>query len=133
MMPTTRLSEVTLPMTDLAIPLLPSRSLERTLAFYHRLGFEGEIVSPANDYAILHRGSLEVHFFLHPTLIPTESAFGCYFRVQDAEAIFEAFSAVGLPHTGIPRITPIEDKPWGMREFALLDEDGSLLRIGQER
>jgi uncharacterized glyoxalase superfamily protein PhnB len=25
---------------------------------------------------------------------------------------------------------PPEDKPWGMREFAVVDPDGSLLRIG---
>lgn len=118
-------------LTDLAIPQLPSRSLERTLAFYHRLGFEGEIVAPT--YAIVERGSLELHFFLHPTLIPAESAFGCYFRVQDVEAIFKAFSAAELPNSGIPRITPLVDQPWGMREFALIDEEGSLIRIGQER
>jgi catechol 2,3-dioxygenase-like lactoylglutathione lyase family enzyme len=117
--------------TDLAIPQLPSRSLERTLAFYRRLGFEGEIVAPT--YAIAERGSLELHFFLHPTLIPAESSFGCYLRVQDVAALFEAFSAAGLPDSGIPRITPLVDQPWGMREFALIDEEGSLLRIGQER
>ena len=118
-------------MTDLAIPQLPSRSLERTLAFYQRLGFEGEIVAPT--YAIVSRGSLELHFFLHPTLIPAESSFGCYFRVQDVEAIFEAFSALGLPDSGMPRITPLRDQPWGLREFALIDEEDSLIRIGQKR
>ena len=25
----------------------------------------------------------------------------------------------------------VEDKPWGLREFALIDLDGNLLRIGQ--
>jgi hypothetical protein len=25
----------------------------------------------------------------------------------------------------------IEDKPWGLREFAVIDPDGNLLRIGQ--
>jgi hypothetical protein len=25
----------------------------------------------------------------------------------------------------------LEDKPWGLREFALIDLDGNLLRIGQ--
>jgi hypothetical protein len=25
----------------------------------------------------------------------------------------------------------LEDKPWGLREFAILDPDGNLLRIGQ--
>ena len=117
---------------DIAIPQLPSRSLERTLAFYRRLGFEGEIAAPTQDYAIVDRGSLELHFFLHDSLVPEESAFGCYVRVQDVETIFQAFAAVGLPSSGIPRITGLEYRPWGMREFAIIDEDGSLIRIGQE-
>ena len=25
----------------------------------------------------------------------------------------------------------LEDKPWGLREFAIVDADGNLLRIGQ--
>jgi hypothetical protein len=25
----------------------------------------------------------------------------------------------------------LEDKPWGLREFAIVDPDGNLLRIGQ--
>jgi hypothetical protein len=25
----------------------------------------------------------------------------------------------------------LEDKPWGLREFAVVDPDGNLLRIGQ--
>ena len=121
-----------MPKRDIAIPQLPSRSIERTLAFYHKLGFEGEIVSPAGDYAIACRGSLEIHFFLHRSLVPEESSFGCYFRVVDVDAVFESFSAAGLPHRGIPRISGPENKPWGMREFAVIDEDGSLIRVGEE-
>ena len=116
---------------DIAIPQLPARSMERTAAFYHGLGFDFEVVSPAGDYAIAERGSLEVHFFLHESLVPSESSFGCYFRVGDVAALYSAFSAAGLPGYGIPRITPLENKPWGMREFAVIDEDGSLIRIGQ--
>jgi catechol 2,3-dioxygenase-like lactoylglutathione lyase family enzyme len=26
----------------------------------------------------------------------------------------------------------VEDKPWGMRELALVDPDGNLIRAGQE-
>jgi len=25
----------------------------------------------------------------------------------------------------------LEDKPWGLREFAVIDPDGNLIRIGQ--
>lgn len=115
---------------DLAIPILPSRSLEQTLAFYGRLGFEGEIVGEA--YAIFTRGPLELHFFLHTGLTPADSFAGCYLRVADVDSLYAAMCAVGLPARGIPRIDRLEDKPWGMREFAVIDEDGNLLRVGQE-
>lgn len=105
--------------------------MQATLAFYRRLGFDGEIVSPADDYAIADRGTLELHFFLHPTLQPQASAFGAYLRVLDVDTLFREYAALGLPREGIPRITPLVDQPWGMREFAIIDENGSLIRIGQ--
>jgi hypothetical protein len=117
---------------DIAIPILPSRSLRETLAFYGRLGFDGEIMGAADDYAILTRGALELHFFSHPTLRPEESWAGCYLRVRDVDGIYQAFSAAALPRQGIPRMDALENKPWSMREFAVIDEDGNLMRIGQE-
>jgi catechol 2,3-dioxygenase-like lactoylglutathione lyase family enzyme len=117
--------------TDLAIPILPSKSLPSTLAFYGRLGFEGEILGEGDAYAILTRGDLEVHFFLHTELVPAESWVGCYLRVADVEPLYKACLAAGLPLRGIPRMDAIENKPWGMREFAIVDEDGTLLRVGQ--
>ena len=118
--------------TDIAIPILPSRSLSKTLEFFGRLGFDGKILGAANDYAILTRGDLELHFFLHTELRPAESFAGCYVRVADVESLYQAFSLAELPRRGIPRMDRIESKPWGMREFAIVDEDGNLLRVGQE-
>jgi len=117
--------------SDIAIPLLPSRSISRTVEFYSSLGFDGGAHPADPGYAILRRGSVELHFFSHPELVPAQSAFGCYIRVGDVEAIYRAFLAAGLPTKGIPRIDPLESKPWGLREFAVVDPDGNLLRIGQ--
>lgn len=116
---------------DLAIPTLPSRSVTDTVAFYQQFGFDGKLRGVGNSYAILTRGTLEFHFFTHRDLRPAESCAGCYFRVVDADSAYEVFRAAGLPEKGIPRLDPIEDKPWGMREFALVDRDGNLIRIGQ--
>lgn len=115
---------------DIAIPILPSRSLEMTLKFFSRLGFEGEI-HPHGAYAILRRGTVELHFFHHPAVVPEESASMCYIRVQNAVGFYKALERAGLPGRGIPRMDELEAKPWGMREFAVVDEDGNLLRIGE--
>jgi len=116
---------------DLAIPTLPSRSIDATVEFYHRLGFQGGAHEFNRDYAILRRGSIEIHFFKHSELVPADSFSGCYLRVLDVETLYQAFVVVGLPRAGIPRIDVIENKPWGLREFAIVVPDGNLLRIGQ--
>jgi catechol 2,3-dioxygenase-like lactoylglutathione lyase family enzyme len=116
--------------SDLAIPILPSRSVNETLTFYRRLGFVGKLHSHG-DYAIVTRGTLELHFFTHRELRPAESSAMCYLRVLDVASIYREIALAELPRTGIPRQDALEDKPWGMREFALVDPDGNLLRIGQ--
>jgi catechol 2,3-dioxygenase-like lactoylglutathione lyase family enzyme len=115
---------------DLAIPVLPSRSLPAALEFYRRLGFAGEI-HPHGNYAILKRGTVELHLFHHPELQPARSDAGCYLRVADAVKLHREWAVAGLPPRGIPRQEPLADKPWGMREFAIVDADGNLLRVGQ--
>ena len=116
---------------DLAIPTLPSRSIGATTDFYRRLGFEGGAHEFNPEYGIFTRGSIELHFFTHRELVPAHSSAGCYIRVLDVRALHEACSASGLADVGIPRVTRLEDKPWGLREFAVVDPDGNLLRIGQ--
>ena len=116
---------------DLAIPTLPCRSVSATVAFYKRLGFEGGANEFNHEYAILRRGAVELHFFTHAELVPAESSAGCYIRVLDVESIYRSFSSSQLPRAGIPRMDTLEDRPWGLREFSVVDRDGNLLRIGQ--
>ncbi len=116
---------------DLAIPILPSRSVVDTVAFFRRLGFEGGPHEMDRGYAILRRGTVELHFFTHGELVPAESSSGCYIRVMDVENFYRSCLPSQLPRTGIPRMDSLEDKPWGLREFAIVDPDGNLIRIGQ--
>jgi catechol 2,3-dioxygenase-like lactoylglutathione lyase family enzyme len=116
---------------DLAIPILPSRSVSATTEFYRRLGFEGGPHEFDSRYAILRRGSVELHFFTHPELVPDESFAGCYIRVMDVESFHRSCQPNQLPSRGIPRMEALENKPWGLREFAIVDLDGNLVRIGQ--
>ncbi|KAB7763189.1 bleomycin resistance protein [Xanthomonas maliensis] len=116
---------------DQAIPTLPSRAIAQTVAFYRRLGFAGDAHPHDPGYAILTRGEVELHFFAHPELDPATCYAGCYLRVADVAPLYAAMSQAGLPTHGIPRCDPLADKPWGMREFAIVDDSGNLLRIGQ--
>jgi catechol 2,3-dioxygenase-like lactoylglutathione lyase family enzyme len=116
---------------DLAIPTLPCRSISATVAFYRSLGFEGGAHQFNSQYAVLRRGAVELHFFIQKELLPAESSAGCYIRVLDVESMYRTFLSSQLPRTGIPRMDALEEKPWGLREFAVVDPDGNLLRIGQ--
>jgi catechol 2,3-dioxygenase-like lactoylglutathione lyase family enzyme len=102
-----------------------------TTEFYRRLGFEGGPHGFNQDYAIFKRGTIELHFFTHAELDPDASWAGCYIRVGDVQSLYEASLATSLPTSGRPRIYRLEDKPWGLKEFAIVDLDGNLLRIGQ--
>ncbi|OLI43520.1 bleomycin resistance protein [Xanthomonas oryzae pv. oryzae] len=66
-----------------------------------------------------------------PRRKPAACYAGCYIRVGDVDAIHAAMKVAALPERGIPRLDSVGDKHWGMREFAIVDESGNLLRIGQ--
>lgn len=113
-----------------AIPTFPCRDLDSASAFYQSLGFHLGARYPT--YAILQRGALELHLSLFEALEPKTNCSAAYLRLEDAQALHRQATALGLGGQGIPRITVLEDQPWGMREFALVDPDGNLLRVGQE-
>ncbi len=117
-----------------AFPILPARDLVETRAFYERLGFRavGWWPDEFGGYAIIARDDIKMHFFRFPDLSPLENYGQVYWRVEDVDALHAECHAAGIPSTGTPRLTPVEDKPWGMREFAMTDPTGNLIRVGQQ-
>ncbi len=115
-----------------AAPVLPCRDLNQTIRFYGALGFTLVYEQEEPDrYAIVELHGVELHFFVHPDLDPASSIAGCYLRVGDVARVERAWSALGLPAAGVPRLEPASDRSWGMRELALVDPDGNLVRVGQ--
>lgn len=108
---------------------LPARNFDATAEFYGRMGFGCDYRD--DHWMILSRGGFELEFFPHPELDPKSSWFSACVRVDDLEAWHKDWLALGLPqdHTSIPRITGIMDRPPVPRMFALIDCDGSLLRV----
>jgi catechol 2,3-dioxygenase-like lactoylglutathione lyase family enzyme len=109
------------------IPKLPMRDPATTRAYYvDQLGFtvEGEY----DDYLIVERDGVELHFFLYPEIDPRQNYGQVYIRVNAIDTLYGAWNEQGV------RIHPnaaISDKPWGQREFAVLDPDHNLLTFGQ--
>jgi len=114
------------------VPILPSRDLMGTLRFYEALGFENRGAPPQEwSYLIIGRGDLEVHFVEEPSTDPFRTAGSCYLFVDDADALFRGWGSIVEedPSTGSRVIDPV-DTDYGMREFAVVDNTGNLIRIG---
>ncbi len=47
-------------------------------------------------------------------------------------ALYAEYTALGLPASGTRSLGAIEDRPWGMLEFALVDPSSNLIRVGHE-
>ncbi|MFD9690064.1 bleomycin resistance protein [Kitasatospora sp. NPDC059146] len=120
-------------MDEYAVPVLPSRDLDETQEFYGRLGFEprGRWDGP-DGYLIVVRGTVELHFRHEPGVDPLTTASSCYLQVRDADAWHREWERIGVeadPATG-SRLTPVGGTDYRMREFALVDRSGNLLRVG---
>lgn len=109
-------------------PKLPMRDRNKTLSYYlDGLGFS--LLADYGDYLLLTKDQIELHFFVHTTLLPEENDSGVYIRVNGIEKWYES-----LLHHNIA-IHPngaLEEKPWGQKEFSLLDPDNNLLTFGEE-
>lgn len=113
---------------DRATPNLPSRDFAATSAFYAKLGF----VEGWRDagWMILTRGDVQLEFFPWPELDPATSGYGSCLRLDDVDGFYAVAQAAGIPEkrTGFPRLHPPVPQH-GLRIGALLDPDGSLLRL----
>jgi catechol 2,3-dioxygenase-like lactoylglutathione lyase family enzyme len=115
---------------DRATPNLPARDFAATARFYAALGFTESY--RGEGWMILERGALTLEFFPHPDLDPAASWFSCCLRLDDLDAFFAACEAAGIAQapSGFPRLhAPSEQS--GLRIGALIDADGSLLRLIQ--
>ena len=120
-------------MADRITANLPSRDFAATAAFYGRLGFAEAYRD--GGWMILARGPLVLEFFPHPGVDRLSSWFSACIRVDDPDALLAEWQGAGLPSGDreIPRLTGFFKPGAAPRMFALVDEDGSLLRVIDNR
>lgn len=109
------------------IPKLPMRDKAITRAYYvDQLGFT--VTGDHADYLIVERDGQELHFFLFVDLAPLENDGQVYIRSNSIEELYRSLQEHGVR---IHPNAPLQNKPWGQREFALLDPDHNLLTFGE--
>ncbi len=111
-------------------PKLPMRRKSVTKEFYlDQLGFEVFGVDNYDAYLMIQKDGIQVHFFEFRDLNPLENYGQVYIRTNDVEKLYRQFIENGIQIHPAGRL---EIKPWGMKEFAILDPDHNLLTFGQE-
>ncbi|GAA4554099.1 bleomycin resistance protein [Amycolatopsis samaneae] len=125
-------------MAEKTIPTLTCRAVQPVADFYTALGFAVTMLQKSPyPYLIVERGDIELQFFGMKDYDPAESLQGCYVLTDDVDTLYETFRS-GLkafygkiPLRGIPRIGPLKDMSYGLRQFLMTDPGGNSIRIGQ--
>ena len=156
----TRLCETPPPLTEAelppsAVPILPTHDAALTRECLGPLGFEVRRGSD-DGYLMVGWHGLELHYQHTPDVDPFRTASSAFVSVPDVDAfhrevlasravtsgtlvVLDAGDGAGDPialrtrwarERSVARIGPPEDKPWRVRELALFDPTGNLLRVG---
>lgn len=111
-------------------PKLPMRNKAATREFYiEKLGFSFFGNSDYDGYLMVVKDSIEIHFFEFKELNPFENYGQVYIRTNNIEEWYKLAIDKKLM---LPKAGHLETKPWGMKEFSLLDSDHNLLTFGQD-
>lgn len=109
-------------------PKLPMRSISFTKNYYvNILGFN-ECANYGN-YLIVEKDNIEIHFFEFKELDVKTNYGQVYIRVKNIE---DFYNQLLQKNVAIHPNGKLETKPWGQKEFSLLDPDNNLLTFGEE-
>lgn len=114
-----------------AVPALPVSDLRRFVAFLvQALGFDELLDSDGSGLGILDRDAVQVHLWVADGSAPGAEKYlagsaSCRMEVVGIDAVHEQCVGLGIVHPN----APLGGRPWGTREFAILDPDGNLITL----
>lgn len=110
-------------------PKLPMRNKEITKDFYaNKLGFQVFGSAEYQDYLMLQKDHIQIHFFAFKQIDPKENYGQVYIRTNDIAALYQKMLNNNL---AIHPAGNLQIKPWGQKEFSFLDPDNNLLTFGE--
>ncbi len=111
-------------------PIVPVQDLDVALNRYRKLGFDARAYQGPERYGFADRGAVSIHLTEWAEHDPLRTASSVYLYVSDADAVHAEWAAL---ENLAGRLTDTEDTPYGSREFAYVDPDGTLHRVGSRR
>ena len=110
-------------------PKLPMRNKAVTKDFYiSKLGFREFGSADYEGYLMVEKDDIQIHFFEFKELDPKENYGQVYIRTDEIDKLYQSMLDKGL---SIHPAGHLQTKPWGQKEFAMLDPDNNLLTFGQ--
>lgn len=111
-----------------ATPVLASLDIGRSVEFFvAKIGFTKAYADPG-AYGIVTRGPVAIHFWACSDRRIAEAT-SCRIRVEGIDELHARCLAEGIVHPN----APLQRKPWGTVEFAVLDPDGNLVTFHELR
>ena len=105
-----------------AVPIIPARDIEAAAGWYRdRLGFD--VFHTEREYGIVGRGESWIHFWGPSEIAPEDSMTMIRLGVRGIDELYEQC----LEHDIVHPNAPLEETPWGFREFSVRDRDGNLI------
>ncbi|TLP80727.1 bleomycin resistance protein [Maribacter sp. ACAM166] len=110
-------------------PKLPMRNKAVTRDYYiNFLGFNEFGTTDYPEYLMVEKDNIQIHFFLFKGLDTLENYGQLYIRTNQTDTVYRLLSKNKVP---IHPNGKLEVKPWGQKEFSLVDPDSNLLTFGQ--
>jgi catechol 2,3-dioxygenase-like lactoylglutathione lyase family enzyme len=110
-------------------PKIPMRDKTRTRDFYlNKLGFQEVGTADHDGYLMVQKDNIQIHFFEFKELDPKENYGQVYIRTDDIDELYRSMLNKNLD---IHPAGHLQIKPWGQKEFSMLDPDNNLLTFGQ--
>ncbi len=107
-------------------PIIPVRDLDAALDRYRRLGFRVHTYDGPARYGFAERGPVLLHLSEWSEHDPLRTAAGVYLYVDDADTLYEQWTASGVAGRFVEPI----DTDYRLREFAYVDPEGTAHRVG---
>ena len=110
-------------------PKLPMRNKNVTREFYvNKLGFKEFGTTDYDGYLMMEKDQIQIHFFEFKELDPKENYGQVYIRTNNIDGLYTSMLD---NKTEIHPNGKLQTKPWGQKEFAILDPDSNLLTFGE--
>lgn len=110
-------------------PKLPMRDKAATKEFYiGKLGFQEFGDADYDGYLMVQKDNIQLHFFEFKELDSKDNYSGVYIRTNEIDQLYQSMLAAKV---AIHPAGPLQVKPWGQKEFSILDPDNNLLTFGQ--